>query len=272
MDGEDEIWKVYRHSKYLVSNNGRVKRTGFSKAGKYEEFICKQRLNNGVSLVSIIMDGRNTTLNTHRAVAELFGEPGVVPIPVDDTSSKEDFYPKPSKANGEKLVRRRFKTLTRERLLELVGYDIEKGELYWLEDRGTAKKSDPCGNKRLCGNGYYYMRVEGISAAVHRFVWLFHNGHYDADIDHINNDTLDNHIENLRLCTRSENLRNRGKFANCSSKYKGVYWKKDSKKWRASIRLDGRTINLGHFKTEEEAHLAWLEAASGNHGESLRRN
>jgi len=39
------------------------------------------------------------------------------------------------------------------------------------------------------------------------------------------------------------------------------------KKWRARVQLSYKKINLGCFKTEEEAHVAYVAAAKKYHGE-----
>ena len=55
-------------------------------------------------------------------------------------------------------------------------------------------------------------------------------------VDHINHDGLDNRKENLRICTSSENGRNRRLGKNSRSGFKGVS-KKKSGKYEAAIRL-----------------------------------
>jgi hypothetical protein len=41
----------------------------------------------------------------------------------------------------------------------------------------------------------------------------------------------------------------RGKY----TRYPGVSWRKDTKKWRVRVRYEGKTVNLGSYETEEEA-------------------
>lgn len=48
---------------------------------------------------------------------------------------------------------------------------------------------------------------------------------------------------------------------NGSSIYYGVYYRKDTNKWRVTIRIDGKTICGGSFFTEEEAALKYNELA-----------
>jgi hypothetical protein len=45
-----------------------------------------------------------------------------------------------------------------------------------------------------------------------------------------------------------------------SSQYKGVYWDNTKKRWKSSIYIDKKKNNLGTFKTEYEAHLAYQKA------------
>lgn len=75
-------------------------------------------------------------------------------------------------------------------------------------------------------------------------------------VDHINRNVFDNRRTNLRLCDNSTNGHNRGLFKNNTSGFKGVYFDKYHKKWRAEIKKY-KKIFLGYFKTKEEAVLAY---------------
>ncbi len=83
--------------------------------------------------------------------------------------------------------------------------------------------------------------------------------------DHINQNTLDNRRDNLRLASNKENARNRGKRIDNSSGFKGVRKRKTN--FAATIRVDGRNIHLGTFNTPEEAHKVYCEAAQHYFGE-----
>ena len=85
--------------------------------------------------------------------------------------------------------------------------------------------------------------------------------------DHVNHDTLDNRDENLRICTPSENLCNKGITQRNTSGFKGVYWSKQKGKWHARIGLNGKKINLGFFSNPEDAYKAYCAAAKEVHGE-----
>jgi len=72
-------------------------------------------------------------------------------------------------------------------------------------------------------------------------------------VDHRDNNGLNNQKKNLRICTKSINLRNRKPYGK-TSKHKGVYWNKKAKKWYSQITLpDGHKKYLGSFLCEKEA-------------------
>lgn len=81
-------------------------------------------------------------------------------------------------------------------------------------------------------------------------------------VDHINGDKLDNRKSNLRFVTRRQNGQNRTdrKSGKMKSRFVGVYPTK-SGNWFASIRLNGKNCNLGTFKEEKYADIAYQSAS-----------
>ena len=73
--------------------------------------------------------------------------------------------------------------------------------------------------------------------------------------DHINGDSLDNRIANLRVCTVKQNTQNVRK----GNKIIGISKSPNkNNRWIARIMSNYRTINLGYFDTYEEAVIARL--------------
>lgn len=91
-------------------------------------------------------------------------------------------------------------------------------------------------------------------------------------VDHINMNRLDNRRSNLRMCNKSENMRNRGKQANNVSGFKGVCLDKRRNKYKAEIKNGNTKKFLGYYATAEDAAKAYDEAATKYHGEFARVN
>jgi hypothetical protein len=111
-------------------------------------------------------------------------------------------------------------------------------------------------------------RSRGRETLLHRFLLGAGPGQL---VDHINHDTLDNRRCNLRICTASENVRNKRK----PPTYRGLPTKNrlkgtrqtSSGRWQAQIHDGVRQRHLGCFDTEVEAHAAYCVAAAKYHGD-----
>lgn len=81
------------------------------------------------------------------------------------------------------------------------------------------------------------------------------------EVDHVNNDGLDNRRHNLRLATGSQNRGNVGLTRRNRSGYKGVFRVGRSGKWRAVICQNDKRHRLGDFDDPREAARAYDQAA-----------
>ena len=110
-------------------------------------------------------------------------------------------------------------------------------------------------------NGYCAKNVKGKYTMMHRIIIECPPG---KQIDHINNNKLDNRKCNLRAVTNQENQFNRPTV-------KGYYLHKKSGKYMAYIMKDRHQHYLGLYETQAEARAAYLEAKKEMHkiGESV---
>jgi hypothetical protein len=117
-----------------------------------------------------------------------------------------------------------------------------------LDHHGYAKASEP--------------RSHGARLRMHRLILGAVRG---QEVDHINRNPLDNRRCNLRVCTRSQNMLNRGLQSNNRSGYTGVHFDKarrhHAKPWTAYIYINKRRKHVGRYATRDEA-LAAREAAA----------
>jgi hypothetical protein len=113
----------------------------------------------------------------------------------------------------------------------------------------------------VCVDGRY------VELAMHRLLTAAPAG---LDVDHSDRDGLNNRRGNLRVCSRSENLRNSRRRQRQSDLAKGV--KNCGGVYRARIFIGSRELHLGTFDTAAEAAAAYLGAAVVVAGEFARQD
>jgi len=148
-----------------------------------------------------------------------------------------------------------FEILTAAKARELFSYNPLTGELTNNFTRnynamaGEIVGSDP-------GNGYRRFETGGSKYLNHRVIFLIMTGRLPDQIDHINHIRCDNRWANLREASQTDNQRNRGLNKNNTSGICGVCWKKDRKKWMASIKINNKLLHLGYYRDKEHAIAA----------------
>jgi hypothetical protein len=142
--------------------------------------------------------------------------------------------------------------LTQSRLKELFHYDPDTG----VVTRRIKVKHQLVGT--IVGTpgtrGYLQCSVDGKVYKLHRLVWLYMYNCWPTDqIDHINHNTSDNRLSNLREVTCQQNHHNRSRITNSVSGFIGVTWHKRDKRWQAHIECDGDSYHLGSFSNLDAA-------------------
>jgi hypothetical protein len=119
------------------------------------------------------------------------------------------------------------------------------------------------------GSGYRAYSDSPFRVSMHGLIMNLQKG---FEVDHIDGNGLNNCKYNLRICVHSQNLQNQRKQTGTSSRFKGVSWNKNVKKWHAYIKSKGIRYNLGFYDKEEDAALAYNIFAVGLFGEFAKVN
>lgn len=109
-------------------------------------------------------------------------------------------------------------------------------------------------------NGYCAVKLKEGKITLHRLVWMLYNGKNipkGMDIDHIDGNRINNNPENLRVVSRRKNLTNSDR--NRRGGLPGAY-KLQSGRWYATIKIKGKSYNLGSYDTKEDAYKAYIRA------------
>jgi hypothetical protein len=115
------------------------------------------------------------------------------------------------------------------------------------------------------GRGYISIEIDGRSYLAHRVAWLHAKGSWpNGVVDHINGDCADNRLTNLRDVSRFVNMQNRRR-ASSNSKSGLLGACPSGGKFRSTITVAGKTVNLGDYDTAEAAHLAYISAKRDMH-------
>ncbi len=163
-------------------------------------------------------------------------------------------------------------------------YETATGEFYWLpRDLSffASYRSFKSWNSRYAGKlagsnreGYIWISINYKNYSAHRLAWKFFYGDWPKnDIDHINGIKSDNRISNLRCVSKAENNKNTPMRKTNTSGFVGVYWNRFSNGWDAKIGVSGKLLNIGRYKTFDEAVSARLKYQNiygyhENHGRS----
>lgn len=147
--------------------------------------------------------------------------------------------------------------ITAEQLRDVLNYDCATGIFTWRVCKGPRAQVGTVAGS-VNGKGYLHIKIDGVNHKAHRLAWLYHYGTLPSQlIDHMDRDKANNGIKNLRDVSQFVNMQNvEGLRKNNTSGFEGVYFHKQSGRWRAEIKISGRPKYLGAFLTPEAAHVA----------------
>jgi hypothetical protein len=144
-------------------------------------------------------------------------------------------------------------------------FSYADGNLIWKKPTGKRVFVGQIAG-RIC-NGYKNIGFMGKGYMAHRLIFMFHNGYFPPEVDHVDGNKLNNRIENLRPATHAENLRNQ-KLRSCNtSGIKNVAWQTKKQRWRVRITVNGKDKHIGYFKDRDLAALVAIEATNLHHKE-----
>lgn len=167
--------------------------------------------------------------------------------------------------------------LTQDFLNHALDYNSETGEFTWKErfvcDHFPNSRSVAVFNSRFPGliagsritsdrsaTSYIAIQVLGKSYKAHRLAFLIMEDRLPEEVDHMNNNGMNNKWLNLRASDRIDNSRNLPKQKSNKTGVIGVNWHKAAGKWQArAVDQNGKRIDLGRFDDFDDAVKARKE-------------
>lgn len=139
--------------------------------------------------------------------------------------------------------------ITQKQLKDIIIYYPDSGRFEWTEKKKWV-------NKKTIGHidkdGYHSIMINKRNWRAHRLAWLYIYGEIPKQIDHINHIKNDNRLINLRAVTNQQNQMNR-RYSYNTSGIMGVCFDKDRNKWKAQIKVNRESIQLGRYDDIAEA-------------------
>lgn len=159
--------------------------------------------------------------------------------------------------------------ITRSRLKKLLKYERRTGLFRWRVSprHGPAKAGDVAGSDN--GRGHWRITIDGERYLAHRLAVFYVTGKWpEGDLDHRDRQRANNRWRNIRPATDSQNQANRKVRSDSTTGIKGVV--PHGNRFRARIKVRGKSVSLGVHDTQEEAAAAYIAAATLHFGEYAR--
>lgn len=162
--------------------------------------------------------------------------------------------------------------LTIESLIDRLNYNAKTGEFTWKpfavadERYGWNKRyaNKPAGYVNR--NGYLVITILPYKLLAHRIAWPISYGEWpDHLLDHKDGNRSNNRLSNLRPCSYTQNMVNRKSITRKVDLPRGV--SSAGRRYRATVKLDGKRIWTALFDCPNEAHVAYINVINDLHGE-----
>jgi hypothetical protein len=154
-------------------------------------------------------------------------------------------------------------TLTKEYLHQV--FEYKNGHLYWKINKQKTRAGNKAGTNDFF-QSYVQITLNGKKFLAHRLIFMMFYGYMPKQIDHVNCLKNDNRIENLRICTYSQNQLN----IKPKNLRKNVSFYKRTGKWQVQLKINQKTLHFGYFEDVELADLVAHEARDLYHGKFAR--
>ncbi|EPZ0883773.1 hypothetical protein BL124_00003225 [Klebsiella pneumoniae] len=149
--------------------------------------------------------------------------------------------------------------ISQSELKKLIHYNPETGIFTWIVNGLNRRKGRGAGN--VCPfHGYVRIGINRKLYKAQHLAYLYMTGEYAENVDHRNGIRHDNRWRNIRKCTIQQNNMNMPIRSDNKSGAPGVNWYEGRKKWRVTLRIDGKFISLGYYSDFELAALVSEEA------------
>jgi hypothetical protein len=153
----------------------------------------------------------------------------------------------------------------------LKNFEYRSGFVYRTACHGGEPIGKRAGWLTVCnGKPYWKISIKRKTMYLHHIIFMMHYKYLPKYIDHVDGNSTNNHIGNLRAATQSQNIANSKLKTNNTSGYKGVSFRRDTGKWQSSVMVNGNHISLGSYVTKEEAHQAYILGSKKYFGEFAR--
>lgn len=144
-------------------------------------------------------------------------------------------------------------------------FEYRNGELFWKVSRGNVQEGEKAGV--INSRGYLQVMLQKKNYLGHRIIFLIHHGYMPAEIDHIDGNTRNNRIENLREATHEQNIANIGLRKTNTSGAKNVSYRESEKKWEVAVTFKGERFYGGRFSDFTSAQEAAVRLRDKVHKE-----